>query len=1668
MQLKSSYFLEGIKSKFFNYFKGEILHSNGFDYSDDWEETLQILITDVARKGKLEKELLKKKNNFEGLINWLSWFYTDKEIEIPEIPNPILAVLNNLISKGEFTKPTLFIEKVFSEAFQKTNILVDELGSINSNLQDNSREFFNSIWTVLHIIDTTPQCDNASKIKLGDPNSSFESWFIYDFISEENSFIRQILQQQRTLNSICLSEQQRGFKGSRVDFSIECPYYFSDKIQEFFWKKNFELKRRHGLVIEIDGAPYHELAPQKIHDENRDTAIKLSKWKVHRVTSENKHVDSENAISNLLETPFIQATKNNFEITNDDRKFYNQLALSPIAIARIQKTIVRHLISLGGIFFEKSNYKIAIVERDVPCGYIAIDDLVEQIRNLCQLKGEHNFPNIEVKVFNDSEYSESPLQLRDVLQSSSLNLSENDFDLIIDHSILRREGVFLDDSLFQSEKTIIIRTTHFVENQNESILCSDTIKYKEIVNYRNDGTYEEYETEKEILTYFLRNIFRKNAFRIGQLPILNRALQLKSVIGLLPTGGGKSLTYQLAAMLQPGITLVVDPIRSLMIDQFQNLSKSGIENCNFINSTLDTIERGINISQLEKGEIQFCFISPERLVTEEFRQTLKECGEKRKYFSYCVIDEVHCVSEWGHDFRTPYLSLGKNARKYCPTFKRAYLQENFQLPLFGLTATASFDVLADVERELEILSTEVDETIVSFENTLREEIQYSLIHTDINFHTNQLPAAQRLNVWLNPNLKGATYYANLNYFNPPHVDNIGNVIGDKPLTDEIGKRKQNEVIDILQNHFLQNWNLYSTEEVQNELLHISYTEYLDEKQKANFNNDEENYVAKKKSDIIHQEEINSDNIWNENKNGFIIFAPHRTGYFGVTDKFKKVKDQNGNLLPVTRQHGIFDIVQGQFSSGIFMGSGDDSDEKTSEEIQTESLKSQEKFINSDIAVMVATKAFGMGIDKPNIRSTIHLNMPSSLESFVQESGRAGRDGKLAICFLLFNHQRLKYFTPRTYRNLFSGNTKHGFDRKKVQLSDYATCLQLRHIANGNLLNDKHRYLKSDFENFLTNINNSLLDTSVPITDLSHREKLKIAAEEQWVDFDILEFFHYNSFKGSNKELVMLHELLNNISFPQREKLKEIEEEFSEETQIKLACNFSTSPNYERYIWINDEEGKTYGNLRTDTFNVRWKETGGVEQVYALSVLNQFKNFILQHRDFIQLSTNNQRHDLLKTMVLAGNREGMIHALQRGETKLDLGLLNRYYQTKDNKGDFIPNTPWLIQMIQTLKNNFAELNALLDTQVVDKFLKNIFAQNQIPEPVSSVEDLWNNIEKYYQQLYGQNYDVSILHTDQIESNLAKAFYSDRNSADTLKAIYRLMSIGIVNDYEIDYRRKTVLLKFTADDAPNIYILNLKAFIRRYYSEVQSQNWIERLAIGNENNINETITKCLKILIEFVYEETEEKRFQGIKEMVEAIQRGLPQPTETPIEGNKRFKEEIYYYFNAKYARRYVLPTGEPASLVADTMRGTISSFDICEKYFHVLREDRGAYLSNLKHLRGSAQKILRAVNQNNACLKILKAFSLYQLSQTQTYFIDEVINPVDGLFVTGFVSLFQESNWKLSELQIALDKLETECNRYFPEHRFKNEWIACRESIYLKHHNWWLSKYINRIKLEENA
>jgi superfamily II DNA helicase RecQ len=174
--------------------------------------------------------------------------------------------------------------------------------------------------------------------------------------------------------------------------------------------------------------------------------------------------------------------------------------------------------------------------------------------------------------------------------------------------------------------------------------------------------------------------------------------------------------------------MIIDPLKSLMKDQFDGLVNNGIDCAAYINSTLSSSEKKIKEKQLESSELLFVFLSPERLSIASFRERLKNMHNYNVYFSYGVIDEVHCVSEWGHDFRFSYLHLGRNLYNYV----RA--KEN-EISLFGLTATASFDVLADVERELSgngafVLDSDV---IVRYENTNRFELQFKIESVEVDF-----------------------------------------------------------------------------------------------------------------------------------------------------------------------------------------------------------------------------------------------------------------------------------------------------------------------------------------------------------------------------------------------------------------------------------------------------------------------------------------------------------------------------------------------------------------------------------------------------------------------------------------------------------------------------------------------------------------------------------------------------------------------------------------------------------------------------------------------------------------------------------------------------------------------------------------------------------------------
>lgn len=356
--------------------------------------------------------------------------------------------------------------------------------------------------------------------------------------------------------------------------------------------------------------------------------------------------------------------------------------------------------------------------------------------------------------------------------------------------------------------------------------------------------------------YFLKYIFRKSGLWEGQYDAISRALQARDAIVLLPTGGGKSIAFQLASMLLPGRTIVIEPIISLIEDQLDNLASYGIDHCIGITSQIDSpLDRAKAIHLLGQGEYLFAYVAPERFQTVEFRGSLRALTVHTPV-SVIVVDEAHCVSEWGHDFRTSYLNIGRTTRQFC--------ESNGNIPpLLALTGTASRAVLKDVQRELQIEDFDAIITPKSFD---RPELKFGVLRSSSNEKLTKL--------------KGY----------------LGQMLP----------------------------NMFAT----------SRATFYQPRGKKTYSG--------------------------------LVFCPWVNGEFGVVQVAEKIQSEMG--IPTSHYSG----KAPKYWSASQWGMAKQSVAR--------------KFKHNEIPLLVCTKAFGMGIDKPNIRYTIHYGLPGSIESFYQEAG----------------------------------------------------------------------------------------------------------------------------------------------------------------------------------------------------------------------------------------------------------------------------------------------------------------------------------------------------------------------------------------------------------------------------------------------------------------------------------------------------------------------------------------------------------------------------------------------------------------------------------------------------------------------------------------------------------
>lgn len=1029
--------------------------------------------------------------------------------------NPIYAVLSNIIVRGLPTKASRFIEEAFSA--YGNMLQPDNLGGIRYSINELNSD---DIFLTLHALDNR-QSLSRSTYNCDILDSDLEAHYICDVAPK---MFQQLFYPQRCLRSIT---QDPANQSQRVDFSCQFPYGKTIK----------------GVVLELDGERYHN-SSSKDNDDCRTNVLLRSSWNCIRIGEK----EISNADFDCFDSDYIRCVKKAYNKPFDASWKKNlQLTLTPIGIARIQKIFVEALL-MGKLNILSPKWDILVLERDVPCAALAIADFNQMFNHLVNLSQTYNqwsFPKVNLTIVSTPEFASSSLhQVGDmsinVFDKSNNAIRNHLYDMVIDIAVMSRAGVEnISFSKYKAKNECYfhVRSSHFQRTERQ-IYTSSVIDYKPLVVKEPNGEYTDITDTKLHLEYFMQTLFRKEAFRPGQLPILSRALQNKCVIGLLPTGGGKSLTYQIAAMLQPGVTVIVDPLRSLMKDQYDGLLKAGIDTCTYINATIDGAEKEKRGKAMEDSLLQFVFLSPERLCIYSFREKLKNMHELGVYFSYGVIDEVHCVSEWGHDFRFTYLHLGRNLYNYVLPRQT---EDRKHITLFGLTATASFDVLADVERELSgngqfLLDSD---TIVRDENTNRLELQYKI---------EKIPVEYSIDQYYDPNQVLKDYPKALS-------------IKDKWVAYEAKQKFLTHYVKVIPQYI---------RELQNDDNKKVITEQYFVRQSKERTN-------------VPDLEVSMPDDYAEKKEKYsesgIVFCPHKNAT-GISVN-----------LNASELKKCMDV-------GTFMGSsGGDLD--GSENIDNESFRNLELFRNNKLPIMVATKAFGMGIDKPNVRFTVNMNYSSSLESFVQEAGRAGRDRRMALSVIFLSDYKLvrvnhrcpvsekpmaiikgKWFKEKDlyyilqqhnlcveekYIDVFSPdrdmvrlkcpvcNTRFGFGLCnqicnkcnkgpcKVQCAFYNQC-QLKRVpkeAKG------FQYIE-DLNEILTQRN-----ITIPKENLEYMN----------ADYETVMYFFNNNFKGSLIEKRTMHELLSKSTVPlfigNNAELKEPTEEVTNFLQRLLDAEVGT-------------------------------------------------------------------------------------------------------------------------------------------------------------------------------------------------------------------------------------------------------------------------------------------------------------------------------------------------------------------------------------------------------------------------------------------------------------------------------------------------------------------------------
>lgn len=798
--------------------------------------------------------------------------YNISNSKIEGIMYALFCVVENLITRGYPTKASIFLEE-----------------QIKCKSTNHTLHFFT---------DNTPEWGDY--IGGYDPDNKYPAKeFYYKVIPQafkDYPFLQQLVVPEVLIGDI-VDCKNYAFVKQRVDFYLP----------------------QAKLVIEIDGAQHSEFV-QKDLDSMRDKfladhdieTVRISAACIKGNTEElDKKIELIRTRINLVfEDINLYLQDYNDSITNP-KMFEDYYRLT--AIIRLQLTLLE-LCKNGTLDIAASKWSLATISEDIS-GYerIAITDLFTWLDQVIRLMGKKcKFPEVDLaKIDNESKTPDGFIPIRiGIRRKNTPVLIKNNSTIYVYSS--QRQDVDFFELATAPPITYMLNDIESEAEQNESGL----------------------NTRRLALRFILKNLYGFDDFRPGQERIVINALMRRDTIGVLPTGSGKSICYQIPLLLQPCISFCVCPIKSLMIDQDQNLKDKGMNRTAYISSDLNAEQKTKTQERFGKRKYWWVYVSPERFQDQSFRDYLETLTTKEHIqFGYGVIDEVHCLSEWGHAFRVSYLNLVKTIKRYCGS-----------IPMMGLTATASFTVMRNIMIEFGI--TEKSD-VISIPSFTREELDFELIEC---FNNRTSALIQKLRNGEFDNL--------LDQISPEIKQKISDII--RGMTD-------NEIEDAIKN------NLHS--------YHSAFEPYLAKSRWEELNNIVLGYL-KFFPDLLNSKGIDS-------RCG-IIFHPFVNGVNGCHRVALKLGKQYEKRI--------------EFYAGEIPSKWD----KSEEEWVSYKRNVQNDFKDNEFTLLTATKAYGMGIDKPNIRYTIHYMVPSSLESLYQEAGRAGRDKKKAKCTILFTRENEEY------------------------------------------------------------------------------------------------------------------------------------------------------------------------------------------------------------------------------------------------------------------------------------------------------------------------------------------------------------------------------------------------------------------------------------------------------------------------------------------------------------------------------------------------------------------------------------------------------------------------------------------------------------------------------------